>query len=182
MSYIITRSKTGNDRAAGHSGRKDHLRTTYPTFYGTHDKGSKFPAWTSPKRVEELSDQAKAYKEALDKNQVSSDMRPQVENKYKMISERLGSIVNSWDETQKFVNENEDKLNKRRKELAKEIGDLTPPRQMEKEHRVNPHTVLRREKEPDEKGLTLDDKKSEYILISRALGEESNVGFLQKER
>ena len=64
---------------------------------------------------------------------------------------------------------------KRRNDLGEEIAGTMPSRDDIRKRRVNPHKIIRQEKGG------FEEKKKEYIVISRLMGEDSNVSFLQRD-
>jgi hypothetical protein len=89
--------------------------------------------------------------------------------------DRLDAINSQESAARKLFEENKDKWMERRTSLAEEISAATPSRKDVEKRRVNPFTTLKKEKGG------LEDKKREYIVISRLADMESNVSFLQRD-
>jgi len=147
----------------------------YQVFFGPLDKGAAKPAFCYPDRTEILEDEIRKMERALDMDFVSPERKMAFESKLKMRKTRLEGIREGAEKAQKIVAEDPDYWAKRRKELGRDIRNAMPSRKDVEKRRVNPHRVAKMEKEG------LGEKKREYIIISRALGEESNTSFLQKD-
>jgi hypothetical protein len=150
-------------------------RATYRDFYGPLDKGSAKPSFCYPKKKENLKEEISKIKSVLDNGYVSKERVMEMKIKMKEKKERLDKINEQEKEAKKLFEENKDAWMKRREVIGEEIKENTPTKKDVRERRVSPHLVLRKEK------TGLEDKKREYIVISRLAGEESNVSFLQKE-
>jgi len=147
----------------------------YRTFYGPLDKGANKPSFCYPQRIERMAEEVKQMEKALEHNHVPPDHRAMYEANFKKKKTRLEGI-REWKETaEKEFNKDPDFYQKRFKDLKKEIRELMPSRKEVKEKRVNPHTVLKREKSG------LEDKKREFMVLGKLLGEETNVSFLQRD-
>lgn len=147
----------------------------YRIFYGPHDKGAAKPAFCYPGRIQELKEEVDKMEKNLAMGFVNAERKMAYEARLKERRGRLDSINESTANTQKIVNENKDFWSKRRNELAKTIRTAMPSRKDVEKRRVNPYRVAKMEKDG------LGELKKEYIVISRALGEESNTSFLQRD-
>jgi hypothetical protein len=156
--------------------RPDGRKINISRFFRPIDKGSAKPAFCYPHRRASLQDEVNRMEKILEGGHISSDRKMAFEIKLNERKERLDKINASFDGAEKVISEDKDAWAKYRQDLAKEISEGMPSRQDERERRVNPHRVLKNEK----RGL--ENKKRQYIIISRAMGEESNVSFLQKEK
>lgn len=163
--HIIIQSKSG----------RSARELTYRAFYGPLDKGSAKPSFCYPKRKEDLTEEVEKMKAAIDSGYVSKDRLMDAKINLKTKKERLDAINKQEDRAKKLFEENKDTWIKRRKELAEEITAATPTLKDTQQKRVNPFTTLKKEKSG------LEDKKREFIVLSRLAGEESNVSFLQRE-
>ena len=150
-------------------------RATYRDFYGELDKGAAKPSFCYPGRKTELEDEIGSMKRAIENGHVSPDKKMSVEVDLRKREERLDKLNGQESAARTLFNENKDKWLERRTTLAEEIAEATPTRADKKKGIVNPHRVLMAEKGG------LQDKKTEFIVLSRLAGEESNVGFLQKD-
>lgn len=160
----------------GGDGRKNEDRRSYKQFYHpTIDKGSSKPAFCYPSRQRDLEEEVASMERALEMGNVGSDRRLVFEAEMNKKKQRLEGIKQAHEDAVKKMEPDKDEWVARRKELAAEIRNATPSKKDVKERRVNPHTVIRNEKEG------LGEVKKEYQVISRLLGEESNVGFLQRD-
>lgn len=151
-------------------------RVSYKDFYGPLDKGAARPSFCYPKRKEELVEEIKSMKRAIDHGHVSPDKKMAVEMDLKKREERLDKLNEQETAARKLFNENKDKWLERRTSLAEEITAKTPTRADRKKRIVNPHRVLQEEKQGG-----LQEKKTEYIVLSRLAGEESNVSYLTRD-
>jgi hypothetical protein len=147
----------------------------YRIFYGPEDKGAAKPAFCYPQRIETLKEEVRSMQRALDMGYVASDRRTGFEARLKRCKNRVDAINENTERVQKIIDNDKDYWVKRRKDLAKEIRNALPSRKDVKERRVNPFRVAKMEKEG------LGAMKKEYIIVSRALGEESNTSFLQRD-
>lgn len=156
--------------------RPDGRTINVGRFFRPIDKGSSKPAFCYPHRRDALQEEVNSMKKILEGGHITADRRMAFEIKLKEREDRLNDINASFENAQKVVEENKDEWVKYRKDLAQDIRNSMPSRRDEKEGRVNPHRILKEEM----KGLKA--KKQQYIIVSRALGEESNVSFLQNEK
>jgi len=160
---------------AGHIIVKNSDKKSYKQFFSAIDKGSAKPSFCYPSRRRDLEEEVKSMERAIDMGSVSGERRMQFENVLKTKKDRLETIHQAHEDAKKVMEQDKDYWAKRRDELATKIADKTPTRKDVKDRRVNPHTVLKREKSG------LGEMKTEYQVISRLMEEESNVGFLQKD-
>jgi len=147
----------------------------YRNWWGKDDKGAAKPAFCYPQRVENLREEVKSMQRNLDMGFVSAERKMAYETRLKERKDRLNSIDSDTAKTRKSLNKNKDYWVERRKELGEQIRSAMPSRDDVKKKRVNPYKIAKMEKEG------LGDLKKEYIVISRALGEESNISFLERD-
>jgi hypothetical protein len=157
------------------NGDKDKA-TNYRAFYGPLDKGSSKPSFCYPKRKEALKEDVEKIERVLGQGQVAKEHEMELKVKLREKKTRLEQINQQEADAKKLFASNKDKCMERRNQLAEEIAAIMPSRDNVDKRRVNPHTVLRNEK------TGLEDKKREFIVLSRLAGEESNISFLQNER
>jgi len=169
--HIIVKGSSRKGNVGGDNPRSIHR------FFTAIDKGSARPAFCYPKKKEYFEEEVRRMEKTLASNMVHPERRMAYEHQLNEHKKRLDEIHESFDNAQKIVAEDPDGWAKRREELAEQIKEGVPSRKDVKERRVNPFANLRREKVEG-----LEDIKNEYRIISRAMGEESNVGFLQKEK
>jgi len=162
--YIIVKSE-GKDK-----------KMTYKDFYGPLDKGSARPSFCYPKHKEALQDEVKSMEYALASGYVTPDKKLTLEIDMKKRKERLDKIGEQEMNAKRLFKEHKDKWMERRTALAEEIAARTPTRSEKAKRVVNPHRILQEEKQ---KGL--QEKKTEYIVLSRLAEEESNIGFLTRD-
>lgn len=148
----------------------------YRQFYGPLDKGAAKPSFCYPSRKQDLNEEIAKMQKVLDNGYVGKDKEMEYRVSLDARKKRIKEINDQESEAKKLFEENKDFLMKRRRELEKEITASMPSRDAVKKKLVNPHTVLKKEKGG------LEDKKREFIIISRLAEEESNISFLQKER
>lgn len=147
----------------------------YRVFFGPLDKGAAKPAFCYPERTRILSEEVRSMERNLNMGYISPERKMAYEDRLKQRKDRLDGINANTEKVQNIVNGDKDYWDKRRKELGKEIRGAMPSRKDVEKRRVNPYRVNKMEKEG------LGEKKREYIVISRALNEESNVSFLQRD-
>lgn len=146
-------------------------------FYGELDKGAAKPTFCHPKRKQDMEEEVKKMKRVLDGGDISSEHKMSFELRLKEREGRLDKINESEERSRKNFEEDKDYWVKRRNELKETIRDAMPSRTDVKERRVNPHKVIK-----DEKEGGLGQVKTEFIVLSRLMGEDSNVSFLQRGR
>jgi gas vesicle protein len=151
-------------------------RSTFRDFYGPLDKGSAKPSFCYPKRKEALKEEVEKMERVLDSGHIAKEHEMEARVTLKTKKDRLKAIDSQEGEARKLFNENKDKWMERRTTLAEEIRETMPTEENVRKRRVNPHKVLVTEKSG------LEDKKKEFIVLSRLAGEDSNVRFLQKEK
>jgi hypothetical protein len=157
------------------SGDEKGRRVSYRDFYGPLDKGSAKPSFCYPKRKEALKEDISKMERVLESGHIAKDHEMDAKLTLKQKKERLKAIDAQEGEAAKLFKEHKDDWMKRRGELAEEIRMSMPTETDVKKRRVNPHKVLRNEK------TGLEDKKKEFIVLSRLAGEDSNVSFLQRD-
>jgi chromosome segregation ATPase len=151
-------------------------RSTYREFYGSLDKGAAKPAFCYPKRIETLKEDIAKTERALEFGQIPKDREMETKVELRKKQERLDKIGEEGSAARKLFEENKDNWMKRRESLKEEISESIPSREAVQKRIVNPHTTLQKEKGG------LEDKKKEFIILSRLAGEESNVSFLQRDK
>ena len=155
--------------------KKDIIR-----FFTAVDKGSSRPAFCLPTQVERYQEDVDKMEKAISMGQVQPERKLAFEQKYKQKKERLDQLRDNQNNAKKIIKEDPDYWAGRRKELAEEIKAATPSRKDIKRRHVNPHKVIRMEKDG------LERKKQEYIIISRAMRTaghdvDSDISFLERE-
>jgi len=164
---------------AGHIIIKDgdkSRKATYRDFYGPLDKGSAKPSFCYPKKKELLREEIEKTQKAIDSGYIAKDREMAMKIKLKEKRERLNKISEQEESAKKLFNSNKDAWMARREALKEEIANGMPTLTDVKKRRVSPHAVLRKEKKEG-----LEDKKREFMVISKLAGEESNVSFLQRD-
>jgi hypothetical protein len=156
-------------------------------FFNPVDKGSAKPAFCYPRRTEGLREELHTMRNNLDSGKVDPERKMAYELKAKQIEERMVDIDNSFKTAKTIIDKDPDAWKSRRDNLAKEIADRTPSRDDVRKRRVNPHGILRQEKQGDGDKKPLEGLKREYTIISRAFQargdyEEANHSFLQKDK
>ena len=145
-------------------------------FFMPVDKGSAKPAFCYPKHRQDLKEEVRGMEKALEDGNVSSERKMKYKMDLKEKKTRLDEILESGANAKKIIAEDKDYWVKRRLACEELIAKGTPTRKDVKNRVVNPHAILRREKKEG-----LENIKREYQIISSAMGEESNVSFLQKD-
>lgn len=163
--YIFVPSKSG----------KSEVATSYRAFYGPLDKGSAKPSFCYPRRKEALVEEVEKMQKAIDNGYIAKEREMESKIQLRTKKKRLDDINAQEASAKKLFEENKDAWMKRRSELAEEISAATPTLKDVQKRRVNPFTTLKKEK------TGLEEKKREFIVLSRLAGEESNISFLQKE-
>jgi hypothetical protein len=151
-------------------------RFTYKEFYGPLDKGSAKPSFCYPQRKASMEEDIRKMERALESGYISKEREMEAKIRLRTKKERLDKINEQEETARKLFTANKDVLIKRREELAEDIRSAMPSRDSVNKRITNPFTVLKREKGG------LEEKKKEYIVLSRLAGEESNVTFLQKDK
>lgn len=161
----------------GHIFVKGKGKTNVRNFFMPVDKGSNKPAFCYPKRIDALREEVKTMRKNLENNNLTGDRVVSYRQKVEAREKRLAEIEASRTNADELVKTSGKELEERRAYLAEFISENTYTREDEAKGRVNPFRNLKKEKEEG-----LEAAKKEYIIISRALGEESNVSFLQKDK
>ena len=162
--------------------KKDKPRT-YRQFYGALDKKtvngkevySNKPAFCYPSRIQKMGEDIDGMQKALDLGHVPPDHRMEFEHVMKQRKARHEEILEQRESAVKSFQEDPVYWESRYKELKKVIQDGMPSRKDVKEKRVNPHSVLKREKEG------LEEAKREFMVIGKLIGKETNLDFLRRE-
>lgn len=147
----------------------------YKTFWGPEDKGAAKPAFCYPQRIEALEEEVRSMERTLEIGTIAGNRKAGYQARLKTRKDRLDAIKENHERVQKIIAKDPDSWSKRRKALEREIKRALPTRKDVEKRRVNPYRVAKMEKEG------LGAMKKEYIVISRALGEESNTSFLQRD-
>jgi hypothetical protein len=151
-------------------------RASFRDFYGPLDKGAAKPSFCYPMRKEALKEDIKKMEKALENGYIAPERKMEAQINLKTKKERLDKLNDQESAARKLFEENKDKWMERRTALAGEISESMPSRESVRKRIVNPHSVLKKEKGG------LEDKKKEFIILSRLAEEESNVSFLQKDK
>jgi hypothetical protein len=149
----------------------------YRDFYGPLDKGSAKPSFCYPSRKQDLKEEVEKAEKLLDSGYISKDKEMEFRVNLNMKKKRMDDINAQEADAKSMFEENKDMLMKRRKELGKDISAAMPSRDAVKKKLVNPHKILKMEKQGG-----MEDKKREYIILSRLADEEANVSFLQSDK
>ena len=156
-------------------------------FFREHDRGAAKPAFCYPRNVEDMREEIKKIETLIKDNNVMPTRRRTLEAQLQQKKDRISLIDKQTKEVKKDINEDQDYWDKRRNTLAEKIRDNTPSRRDIKEKRVSAWTVNKLEKgakgklDIDGEKMTIEQAKNEYQIISRAMDEESNIGFLQRD-
>lgn len=147
----------------------------YRIFWGPHDKGAAKPAFCYERRLNDLKEEVGKMEKNLAMGYITAERKMAYEARLKQRKDRLDGIMASTEAAQKIIEKDKDYWVKRREELGEEIRSSMPSRKDVQKRRVNPYRVAKMEKDG------LGEKKKEYIVLSRLLGEESNTSFLQRD-
>jgi len=139
------------------------------------DKGSAKPSFCYPKRKENLQEEVDKMQNSLNNGWVAKENEMQAKINLNIKKERLEKINQQEADARKLFESHKDAWMKRREELAVEISAAMPTEKDVMKRRVNPHLNLHREKSG------LENKKREFMVISRLAGEDSNIAHLQRE-
>jgi hypothetical protein len=155
-------------------------------FFRPVDKGSAKPAFCYPRRAEGLREELRTMERNLEQGNVDPERKMAYEQKAEQIRKRVSEIDASFENAKSIIDKDPDKWLKRRDVLAEEIADRMPTKDDVRKRRVNPHRVLREEKEGTRGSQPLEQLKREYTIISKAFQargdfEDSNSSFLQKD-
>jgi hypothetical protein len=148
----------------------------YRDFYGPLDKGAAKPSFCYPSRKQDLQEEIDKGQKVLDSGYISKEKEMEFRVALNTKKKRMDEINAQESDARKLFKENEDLLRKRRETLAKEIAASMPSREAVKKKTVNPHANLKKEKGG------LEDKKREFVILSRLGEEESNTSFLQRDK
>jgi hypothetical protein len=156
-------------------------------FFKEIDKGSAKPAFCYPRRTQALKEEHASMKRNLDRDMVSPERRMAYEQKMNQLGKRVGEIDASFEAAKEIIEKSKDGWKTRRDNLAQKIADQTPTRDDERKKKVNPHAILRREKQGERGEEPLEKSKRDYTIISRAFQasgeyEEANHSFLQRDK
>jgi hypothetical protein len=156
-------------------------------FFKEVDSGSAKPAFCYPKRADNLRNDLRQMKKTLEMGHILPERKMAYEQNVKKLEKRVSEINESFSNAKKIIETGKDGWATRRQNLGKEISEMMPTRKDVRDRRVNPHSVLRREKQGDKGSRPLQDLKRDYTIISRAMQasgdyEESDHSFLQKDR
>jgi len=151
-------------------------KATYRDFYGPLDKGSAKPSFCYPRKKEMLKEEIEKTQKAIDSGFIAKEREMAMKIKLKEKRERLDKLSEQENSAKKLFKENKDAWIARREHLKEEIANNMPTRDAVIKRRVSPHAVLRKEKKEG-----LEDKKREFVVISRLAEEEPNTAFLQRD-
>lgn len=162
-------------------------------FFRDHDKGSIRPAFCFPSAISNMREEYEKMEKLLkDPQGVEASHRPVLEQKAAMMRDRLDSIDKQVSEVRKEIKADPDYWDTRRKELQEQIRDLTPSKSDRKLKRVSPWKINKMEKGGEGgkakavklstgEEFTLSEAKTEFQIISRAMGEDSDIRSIEKE-
>lgn len=159
-------------------------------FFREHDKGSSRPAFCYPSSIQTLREDTSKLEKLLSSRMIDPSREPELKARHRMLKKRLTEIDKQTNEIRKEIKEDSDYWSGRRKELMELIRENTPSKTDRQKKRVSPQEVIKREKglkgklPPLEHGgdsLTLQEAKKEFMIVSKAMDEDSNISFLEKE-
>ena len=162
--YIIIKSKDGQRH-----------QKNFRQFYGEIDKGCAKPTFCYPKRKEDLQNDINRMERSIESGNVGPEHKMSYQLQLKGKQERMNQINESEENSKKLFKQDESAWIERRNKLKEEIAHGLPTREDVKKRHVNPHKIARMEKEG------FGTKKLEYQVLSRLMGEDSNVSFLQRD-
>lgn len=156
-------------------------------FFKDIDKGSSKPAFCYPRRAQALQEDLDSMNKNLKAGMVSPDRKMIYERKRDELANKVSEIRGSFESAKELIAKNKDGWKSRRDNLADEIKEATPTRHDVRNRAVNPHTILRQEKQGLKGEQPLERKKRDFTIISRAFQaageyEEANHSFLQKDK
>ena len=176
--HIIVKKSESEKQSKGRYGMRQ--------FFNPVDKGSAKPAFCYPRRTKGLQEELNQMERNIKEGRVDPERKMSYELKAKQIKERMEEINASFSNAKSIIDKSPDAWKTRRENLAAEIAERTPSREAVSKRRVNPHGVLRNEKQGTEDKRPLEELKREFTIISRAFQargdyEEPNHSFLQKD-
>ena len=150
---------------------------SYKRFYDSTgvDKGASKPIFCYPERKKRFEEETQGMRRLLDSGNINSEHKMSYELRVKEREKRLESMNSAEGKARESFEQDKDYWVKRRNDLGEEIAGTMPSRDDIRKRRVNPHKIIRQEKGG------FEEKKKEYIVISRLMGEDSNVSFLQRD-
>jgi hypothetical protein len=156
-------------------------------FFKPVDKGGSKPAFCYPRRSKGLEEELSQMERNIKDDRVDPERRMAYEAKAKQLRERVDEIDASFKGAKDIIDKDPDAWKTRRENIAGEISDRMPSRDDVHKRRVNPHAVLRQDKDGGSGKRPLEELKREYTIISRAFQargdfEEANHSFLQKDK
>jgi len=151
-------------------------RCDYRAFYGPLDKGSAKPSFCYPTRKQDMKEEIDKMERAIGSGYIQKEREMEAKRKLNEKKKRLEGINEQEAAAKKLFNDNKDAWLKRREALAEELRDSMPSRDAVRKKIVNPFSVLKKEKGG------LEDKKREFIVLSRLAEEESNITYLQRDK
>ena len=177
--HILIKKSAEEKRSVGRFGMNQFFRPV--------DKGSAKPAFCYPRRTEHLKEELHRMERVLEEGKIDPERRMGYELKAKKVRERVGLIDESFENAKAIIDKDPDVWKTRRDNLATEIAERTPTREAVRNRTVNPHAVLRDEKNGTNGTRPLEELKREYTIISRAFQargdyEEANHSFLKKDK
>jgi len=166
---IVKGSRKGRPRSGGDPGSTSR-------FFLPVDQGSAKPAFCYPQRIEDYESNVRKMERALSEGAVSPTKKMEFKYELEKKKKHLDKLKESVSNADKVISEDPDAWAKKRMELAAEIKDGMPSKTDYEKGRVNPYTLLKREKEEG-----FEDVKRDFSIISRALGENPDPTSLQRE-
>jgi len=145
-------------------------------YFSDVDKTDSKPAFCHPQRIQKFKEEVERQRKVVKRANVTDDRMDEAVLTLKKHEKRLSEIEDSRVKADEIVKEHGDKIRERCEELGKYIAQETPTVEQETKRRVNPHIQLAKEQG------ALGEAKKEYIIHKRALGEESNVSYLQRDK
>lgn len=159
-------------------------------FFRDHDKGSARPAFCYPSSVRAFKEEASKLEKLFRDRMVHPTREVELSEKLRSMKQRISEIDKQAAEVKKEMKADPDYWDGRRKELAEMIKEYTPSKSTRKKKLVSPREILSREKGTKGKlpklehggdSMSLEEAKKEYMIISRAMDEESNISYIEKE-
>lgn len=173
-------------------GRRKSYREAF--FHPKQDKDKRGgyaarPFWTRQRAVADLESRVKRNEQLLTGGFIQEgENRQKIAERLREDKKQLDMVNEVKENVKKELETNGEFWQERRKGIKEFIGSMTPSDKVLHERMVSPHLIAKREKQElieefakqkDGSQATFQDVKLEYIGISRAMGEDSDLTHIR---
>lgn len=169
---------------------KSEPKRSMRQFFFPHDKGSGRPAFCYPENISSLKEDTEKLEKLIQSRMIHPSHELEAKDRLRQLKGRLKEIEKQQHEVKTEMSKNREFFTSRREELAVLIREHTPSKSQRKLKKVSGREIYAREKGLKGKlpallhggeTFTLEEAKREFMMLSKALGEDSDISHVEKD-